>query len=128
MDTTHAATPKTCTRCDGAGSVSFTTYAHSICMKCGGSGWIAGATTTVKLAELADGWVRLTHRAADHRPAEWTVSTYSYRFDVTQGTATFSTLAAGRAAANLAYRTMVAELAASDAAEIARRAARKAAR
>jgi hypothetical protein len=127
MNAPRYSSPRTCTRCNGTGSVTFTTYAGGFCMGCGGSGWKAGATSTLKTAELADGWVRLTHRAADHRPASWTVSSYSYRADVTQASTSYDSLEAGRAAANLAYRTMVAELAASDAAEADRRAASRAA-
>lgn len=118
--------PKSCPRCDGTGMTKFT-YAWGTCFRCGGAGWLAGATEVVKSVDVEDGWVKLTHRAADHRPAEWTVSVYSYRADVAQGMTTHDSLEAGRAAANAAYRQLVAQTEASNAAEAARRAASKAA-
>lgn len=120
--------PKTCTRCKGLGTIAAYYYNNAgACFDCGGHGWIAGATTELKKVEVEDGFVRLTHRAADHRPAVWTVSVHSYRHDVEEASTTHDSLEAGRAAANAAYRTLVAQTEASNAAEAARRAASKAA-
>lgn len=129
--------PKTCTRCNGKGFVTFTTYAGGFCMGCGGDGIVKGAESIVKSVSLegefggADATITIRHRAADHRAAIWTVSTTSrFGFDggVVEGSTTHDNLEAARTAANAAYRTAKAEVAAVYAARLADREARRAAR
>lgn len=128
-------TPKTCKRCNGTGFVTFTTYAGSFCMGCGGDG-IGGKKPVVKIASASidaayggsDGHVSLSYRAADHRDAEYRVTVYSARLDDADSTTTFTTEAEARRHANDAFRTLKARTAAYYAARAAAHAARRAAR
>jgi hypothetical protein len=111
--TTHAAakTPKTCSRCKGAGTLlpKGIDYAGGTCFKCGGTGWIAGAETKVNQVKTDDsyGTIQLWHRAADHRPEAYTVLAHAVRIgDGFEDSSTeFATLDEARRFANDLYRT-----------------------